>query len=70
MLLAFDGGEIGPPKGFGYGLNPLDAHSGQVHLDHRFFHRGLPPPVALDDCGLEYSLSKFWHLELHLVHLG
>ncbi len=41
----------------------------QIHLDQRFFHRGFPPPVALDDRRLEGLTPELWHLQRHFAGL-
>ena len=45
------------PQGLGDVPEPAYRHIHQIHLHHRFLHRGPPTPVALDDCRLEVSAA-------------
>ena len=40
-----------------------------MHPDERFFDRGLPPAISLDDFGLERKLAKPRHFKPHCPRL-
>src|SRR5262249_19420683 len=42
----------------------------QIHLDQRFLHRALAPPVTFDNCRLERLLAKLRYLQPNFTGLG
>src|SRR5262249_44029913 len=56
-----------PPQCLRDVLDPAHRHPGQIHLDQRFLHRALAPPIALDNSRLERLLTQLRYPQPYLA---